>query len=121
MGLSQIFDQVGANIELDRSPTWIVGSQTMSALGQKQTFALHQHMSALPPIATSIAFFDMSALGQKRTSRAYSINSSARPISVFGMLIPSAFAVLRLIISSTFADCWTGRSEGFSPFRILPA
>jgi hypothetical protein len=32
-------------------------------LGQKQTFAVHQLMSALPPIATSIAFFVMSALG----------------------------------------------------------
>src|SRR5262249_54684708 len=39
----------------------------MSALGQKQTFAMHQAMSALPPIATSIAFFGMSASGQKRT------------------------------------------------------
>ena len=39
----------------------------MSALGQKQTIALQKGMSALPPIATSIAFFDMSALGQKRT------------------------------------------------------
>src|SRR5262245_21343417 len=29
---------------------------TMSALGQKQTFALQKAMSALPPIATSIAF-----------------------------------------------------------------
>jgi hypothetical protein len=35
----------------------------MSALGQKQTFAVHQSMSALPPIATSIASFGMSALG----------------------------------------------------------
>ena len=40
----------------------------MSALGQKQTFALQHAMSALPPIATSIAFFGMSALGHKRTS-----------------------------------------------------
>jgi len=39
----------------------------MSALGQKQTFAAQKVMSALPPIATSIAFFGMSALGQKRT------------------------------------------------------
>src|SRR5262245_3640675 len=39
----------------------------MSALGQKQTFAVQKGMSALPPIATSIAFFGMSALGQKRT------------------------------------------------------
>src|SRR5262249_20976277 len=28
----------------------------MSALGQKQTYAVHQPMSALPPIATAIAF-----------------------------------------------------------------
>jgi hypothetical protein len=35
----------------------------MSALGQKQTYAVHKRMSALPPIATSIAFFGMSALG----------------------------------------------------------
>jgi hypothetical protein len=33
----------------------------MSALGQKQTCAVHQPMSALPPIATLIAFFGMSA------------------------------------------------------------
>jgi hypothetical protein len=31
----------------------------MSALGQKQTSALHKVMSALPAIATSIAFFGM--------------------------------------------------------------
>jgi hypothetical protein len=53
----------------------------MSALGQKQTCAMHQPMSALPPIATAKADFRtrscplypqkrkaMSALGQKRTS-----------------------------------------------------
>jgi hypothetical protein len=34
----------------------------MSALGHKRTYALQQAMSALPPIATSIAFF----LRQKR-------------------------------------------------------
>ena len=42
----------------------------MSALGQKQTCAVQSGMSALPPIATSIAFFGMSAMGQKRTSLA---------------------------------------------------
>jgi hypothetical protein len=40
----------------------------MSALGQKQTYAVHKRMSALPPIATSIAFFGLSALGHKRTA-----------------------------------------------------
>jgi hypothetical protein len=33
----------------------------MSALGQKQTYAAQNAMSALPPIATSIAHFSMSA------------------------------------------------------------
>src|SRR5262245_59396637 len=40
------------------------GTNLMSALSQKQTFAPQKAMSALPPIATSIAFFGMSALGQ---------------------------------------------------------
>src|SRR5262245_7115382 len=40
----------------------------MSALGQERTYAAQTDLSALPPIATSIAFFGMSALGQKRTS-----------------------------------------------------
>jgi len=35
-----------------------------SALGQKQTCAVHYTMSALPPIATLIAHFGMSAMGQ---------------------------------------------------------
>src|SRR5262245_2874799 len=37
----------------------------MSALGHKRTYAVHQPMSALPPIATSIAQFGM--LGHKRS------------------------------------------------------
>ena len=50
----------------------------------------------------------------------YSITSSARPISVLGMLRPSALAVLRLRIISTFVACCTGRSETFSPLRMRP-
>ena len=48
----------------------------------------------------------------------YSITSSARPMSVFGMLMPSALAVLRLMVSSTLVTCWTGKLAGFSPLRI---
>ena len=50
----------------------------------------------------------------------YSITSSARPISVLGMLRLSALAVLRLRIISTFVACCTGRSETFSPLRMRP-
>jgi hypothetical protein len=27
----------------------------------------------------------------------------------------------QLITNSTFVDCWTGSSAGFSPFRMRPA
>jgi len=37
----------------------------VSALGHKQTYAVQNGMSALPPIATLIAFFSMSALPPK--------------------------------------------------------
>jgi len=39
----------------------------MSALGQKQTFALQKDMSALPPKRTCAVHQRMSAKGQKRT------------------------------------------------------
>src|SRR5262249_42625168 len=52
--------------------------------------------------------------------RTHSMTSSARPSSVMGKLRPSALAVLRLIISSTFADRCTGRSAGFSPLSTRP-
>ena len=49
----------------------------------------------------------------------YSMSSSTRPSSVYGMVRPSALAVLRLMTSSKFAGCLTGRSAGFVPFKIL--
>src|SRR5262249_9548429 len=51
----------------------------------------------------------------------HSITSSARPSNASGTVIPSALAVLRLMISSTLVDCWPGRSAGFSPLRMRPA
>src|SRR5262245_6647655 len=71
----------------------------MSALGQKQTYALHQPMSALPPIATAKADFrkrpcllypqkrtcavqpGMSALGQKQTYAVQKPMSALPPIA----------------------------------------
>src|SRR6266487_694899 len=51
--------------------------------------------------------------------RTHSITSSARASSVGGTSRPSALAVLRLITNSNLVDCWTGRSDGFAPLRIL--
>ena len=50
----------------------------------------------------------------------HSITSSARATSVGETVRPSALAVLRLMNSSTFVACATGRSVGFSPLRIRP-
>jgi hypothetical protein len=50
----------------------------------------------------------------------YSITLSARASNASGTVTPSAFAVLRLITSSNLVGCTTGKSAGFSPFRILP-
>ena len=51
----------------------------------------------------------------------YWITSSVRASTEGGIVSPSALAVLRLMTRSTFVDCCTGRSAGFSPLRIRPA
>src|SRR5206468_10963868 len=47
------------------------------------------------------------------------ITSSARSSSDCGIVRPSVFAVLRLMMSSNFVGCSMGRSPGFAPLRIL--
>ena len=51
--------------------------------------------------------------------RCHSITSSASESRLPEMAIPSAFAVLRLMISSNLSICCTGSSEGFVPFRMF--
>ena len=111
----------GQGIVAAQTSTLEEAAMPMSALGQKRTCAVQNAMSALPPKA------DMcSALGDVRfvpiadIAHTHSITSSARPISVLGMLRPSALAVLRFMISSTLVFCWTGRSAGLSPLRTRP-
>ena len=48
----------------------------------------------------------------------YSITSSAVTRSVVGMVKPSAFAVLRFMLSATSVACSIGSSDGLSPLRI---
>jgi len=54
-----------------------------------------------------------------RHCRRHSIISSARSRSDCGMVRPIAFPALRLMTSSNFAGCSTGRSAGLAPLRIL--
>ena len=77
-----------------------------------------------PQKRTSVERLRMSALCQKQTHAVqqkgrYSITSSARASSVGGIVNPSALAVLRLMTNSNLVGCWTGRSAGFTPFKIL--
>src|SRR5262245_23573368 len=79
------------------------------------------HRARLATFATQSANNGRERVQQWKHQKAdYSITSSARASSVGGTVRPSALAVLRLMISSTFVDCWTGRSAGFSPLRIRP-
>jgi hypothetical protein len=56
---------------------------------------------------------------KERATVYHSITSSARPSSDGGIVRPRALAVLRLMTSSNFVGCSTGRSAGLAPFRIL--
>src|SRR5258705_10084620 len=49
----------------------------------------------------------------------HSITSSAWARSDGGMVMPSAFALARFTTNSNLVGCWTGRSEGLVPLRIL--
>ena len=53
------------------------------------------------------------------SSKGYWITWSARPTTDCGIVSPSALPVLRLITSSNFVGCSTGRSAGLAPLRIL--
>ena len=44
---------------------------------------------------------------------------SARTSRHCGIVSPSAFAVFMLITSLNCVGCWTARSDGLAPFRIL--
>ena len=66
----------------------------------------------------------MSALCQKQTyavqqAAGYEITLSALASSDSGTVMPSAFAVSRLMISSNLLGCSTGMSPGLVPRRIL--
>jgi len=53
--------------------------------------------------------------------RPYSITSSTRASSVGGTVRPRALAAFRLMTNSNLVGCWTGKSAGWAPLRILCA
>src|SRR5215471_1669238 len=53
------------------------------------------------------------------TTHAYRITLSARYCTLGGIVRPICLAAFRLMTSSNFLGCSTGRSPGFAPFTIL--
>jgi len=51
----------------------------------------------------------------------YSITSLAAAYRAAETIIPSAFAVFKLMTRSNLVGCTTGRSPGFVPLRMRPA
>ena len=79
------------------------------------------HEEAVEPVHHGVACnrWLMSAFPQKvQQLEAYSITSSARASNVGGTMMPSTFAVRRLMTSSNLIGACTGRSAGFSPLRM---
>ena len=101
-----------------------------SALGQSRQFRDVRVTSVLPPKADIHRKVRHVSNVQKLTHASqqndvleflvlHSSNASAPRIIPGGISSPSALAVLRLTTISSLVGCSTGRSAGFTPFRIL--
>src|SRR5262245_25844245 len=103
--------------QIDRSKG-VSRREWMSALGQKQTYAVQNRMSALPPIADMCSAIRHVCFGPKADMASYSRTSSARASTAGGTVRPRDFVVLRLITISYLVGACTGMSAGFSPLRM---
>ena len=92
-------------------------SATFSTVSVKSGKPQSEHNeSGLPPLA------DMEwNNGLMRCSKngRYSTVLSISNSIVAGILSPSAFAVVRLIVNSNLLGCWIDKSAGLAPLRIL--
>jgi hypothetical protein len=79
------------------------------------------HLAHVEDFVVAHAHFPFGPRGSTVSGRhiTYWITSSARRSNDGGIVSPRTFAVLRLMTSSNFVGCSTGRSPGFAPFRIL--
>src|SRR5258708_38109465 len=96
----------------------------MSVEGQKAKYSLRADVFRFAPksghCATEPAcpFRATNGLMHCNIQDRYSITSSAVASSEGRIVRPSAFALLRLTISSNLVGCSTGRSPGFAPFLL---
>src|SRR5262249_51858775 len=83
----------------------------------------HQHDNPPHPLALLRAHRERpcgrAAYERDELAPVHSITSSARSRNGSGIVSPSAFAVVRLMMRANFVGCSTGMSPGFAPRRIL--
>src|SRR6478672_7898966 len=93
-----------------RLPTWVkIGKAPCEHI-----FSAVHPTTDIAKILRHVRFVPTSGSG-----RSHSMTSSARASNVGGKSRPSNLAVLRLRTRSYFDACSTGKSDGFSPLRIL--
>ena len=78
----------------------------------------HHAISPLRALCPGVPDSTRDNCSDDKVAPLHSITLSARASRVGGTVSPSAFAVLRLMVSSYFVGACTGRSCGNSPFRI---
>jgi hypothetical protein len=120
---------IDKNEHFGRGLEWTSGTghcaaRPMFQMGQTRHSEVARLLPVYPDERTSSDRPGMSGLCQQATLSparyaSYSITSSARSKKASGIIMPSAFAVVRLTTSSKVVGCSTGRSAGFAPFKIL--
>ena len=81
---------------------WIIGTRIGNTLRRK-------YFHAFSPLIENL----------KSKIQNYLMTRSARTSTFGGIVRPICFAALRLMMSSNFIGCSTGRSAGLAPLRIL--
>ena len=123
----KILGAAGASLSLrGEGPDQLPQKRSLAVVSILQRLAAAEIANALHlrDFRSSAIFEFFNTICQKRTclhqgNNPYSITSSAWASSVAGTVRPSALAVLRLMTSSNLVGCWTGKSDGLAPLRIL--
>ena len=109
-----------AGVVLEREVTSIMANSRVPWTKVKGPGATRRTASHCLRKPASVPVSESARWARSEVAAPYSITSSARASSVGGISRPSILAVLRLMISSNFVGCTTGRSAAFSPWRIRP-
>jgi hypothetical protein len=76
-------------------------------------------LAASPKLWGPVNLADVRFVPKAEIRGIYSISSSASDINDAGIVNPSAFADVRLMMNSNLVGCSTGKSDGFVPCSIF--